>query len=105
MGNPIPTKSRQVVNERDNHQCQRCGVRGSDYHHRRSRSVRDGHCHCACNGILLCYVCHGWVHANPALAMENGLIVSRHCDQPGTVPVRTYAGWVTTQCDGGYAFV
>lgn len=104
MSNPIPTASRDTVRQRDNSQCQRCGVRGTDYHHRRSRRVRDEHVHCPCNGVWLCRGCHSWAHGHPAAARDDGLILSMHEDSPSSIPMRTFAGRVTIHCDGGYAF-
>lgn len=102
MGNDIPTKQRALVRERDRDQCGRCGRRGSEFHHRRSRRVRDSHTHCSCVGILLCAECHRAVHASPAAAREKGFIVSMHEAQPWTVGFRKYDGTtVYPSCDGG----
>lgn len=102
MSNPIPELARVLVRGRDRDQCVRCRMPGSAWHHRRGRSVPDGHQHCACNGIILCDTCHRWVHANPLVARLKGWIVSRHADQPGDVPVEhALYGWVTLECDGG----
>ena len=97
---PIPTRSRQVVLERDK-RCVRCGASGQvQWHHRRSRRVIDEHVHCACNGVLLCPACHSYVHATPADARARGLIVSSFIDEPHTIPVKTYRGWETHDCVG-----
>jgi hypothetical protein len=84
----IPERSRRLVRVRQNNQCARCSTGNpSEWHHRRSRSVRDTHRHCPCNGVLLCKSCHDWVHAHPFEARALGLIVSRHVAEPGSVPV------------------
>ena len=105
MSNAIPTKQRQALGVRDNHQCQRCGTQGSDYHHRRRRAVKTHFQHCLCNAVLLCRTCHGWVHSNPAKARELGLIVSAHDETPYLQPIRTFAGWLNFHCDGGITYL
>ena len=77
-----------------------CRGAGSEWHHRRSRSVRGGHRHCPCNGLLLCYVCHPDVHSHPTDARLKGLIVSRHVDFPGEVPLRLRGQWWIASCEG-----
>lgn len=74
------------------------------WHHRRSRSVRDTHTHCPCNGVWLCGTCHTWVHANPFDARSGGWIISRWATLPGTHPYRTPRGWVVAHCNGGSTF-
>lgn len=100
MSSPIPTKSRALVRERDRDQCARCTGRGSEWHHRRSRSVRDEHRHCACNGVWLCHTCHAWVHAHPFDARALGLIVSRHSVPTEKQMEHALFGWVRLTCDG-----
>jgi hypothetical protein len=87
MPNPIPQWRREQVQDRDNGRCVRCGGRGSEWHHRRGRRVRDQHTHCSCNGVMLCRTCHSWVHANPLMAMPKGYIVSRYIQDPSCIPV------------------
>lgn len=99
-GNPIPTRSREMLAARDRGSCFRCGLHGTDWHHRRSRRVRDDHTHCPCNGITLCRACHDAVHARPADARDLGLIVPRDTTEPGRVAVKGFMGWVTLRCDG-----
>lgn len=88
----IPEGSRRDVAKRQDGKCARCGMHGTDWHHRRRRNVRDGHEHCACNGVLLCRADHKWVHDNPAEAKALGWIVLT-TDLPASVPVRTVWGW------------
>lgn len=95
----IPQSSRQAVYERDNYQCQRCGVRGQHWHHRRTRAVKDEHQHCACNGITLCDDCHRWVHAHPEQARTEGFIVSRYTTHPGDTPIQTIYGPKHLECE------
>lgn len=103
MSNPIPAASRRLVEDREQGLCLRCGGKGTDWHHRRSRSVRDGHTHCGCNGVLLCRVDHAWAHGNPALAQAQGWIVSRYVDEPSSVAVVTRHGMLRLNCDGSFA--
>ena len=98
----IPDLSRGLVTMRDRYLCVRCGMRGTDWHHRRSRSVHNEHTHHPCNGILLCSACHRWVHANPFLARGSGLIVPRYVDHPADVSVDTYMGQMRLDCEGGF---
>lgn len=101
-GNPIPQASRLLVETREIGRCLRCGMRGSDWHHRRKRSVKDEHQHCACNGVLLCRTCHTWAHAYPLEAKAKGYIVSQFQPSPGLTQVDAWHGAVTLWCDGSY---
>lgn len=102
----IPTKSRELVAARERRRCLRCGApaQAGEWHHRRGRSVRDAHTHCACNGVWLCNTCHAQVHAEPFIARMMGWIVHRNEAEPGTVPVSTWYGVLLLQCDGGIEF-
>lgn len=104
--NAIPTAQRKKVREREQDRCARClwPTQTGQWHHRRSRSVRDDHVHCACNGVWLCVTCHTWVHGNPFLARQTGYIVSRHQAEPATVPLTMTLGTRYLDCDGGYKF-
>jgi hypothetical protein len=96
----IPPEARKIVGQRDNWRCGRCGVKASDWHHRRSRRVRDVHQHCACNGIMLCRTCHGWAHDNPEIAQMVGMIVRQFQPRPWRIPVRRLDGWWLQRCVG-----
>lgn len=90
--------SRLLVRTRDFSRCVRCKTPlasgAGEWHHRRSRSVRDECQHASCNGILLCGTCHAWVHAHPFAARAKGWIVSRFA-KPCEVPVfAEQHGWV-----------
>lgn len=104
MPNAIPTASRIQVKVRDGGRCARCGVltEVGQWHHRRSRSVRDLLTHSAANGVWLCPTDHAWVHANPLLARQSGFIVSRYAD-PSEVPINhVLFGWVRLTTDGAW---
>ena len=66
--------------------------------------MSDVHTHCSCNGVWLCSTCHGWVHAHPYAAHEDGWIVSRHETFPGWWPVVTPWGTRFHDCLGGYRY-
>lgn len=100
MSNPIPDASRRIVERRDRGRCVRCGGVGTDWHHRRGRSVKDQHQHCACNGILLCRTCHSYVHHYPSIAAGMGFVVSRHEPWPESTPVKSVQGWAILSCEG-----
>lgn len=87
---------------RDHHRCMRCLVPAptGQWHHRRSRSVRDQHQHCPCNGVWLCPTCHRWVHDHPVQARETGFIVSKFVTEPGSIPIVTNIGERWTDCQG-----
>lgn len=102
MSNEIPTKSRQVVNERSQRRCERCGGVGTDWHHRRRRNVRDSHQHEACNGVLLCRTCHSWAHLHPRDAREEGWILATTVSDPSAEPINTVWGIRRLTCDGRY---
>ena len=104
MANAIPQRSRTLVEARDRFLCLRCGTRGSDWHHRRTRAHRDLHTHCPCVGVYLCQTCHDWVHAHPLEAKTDGWIV-RRWEDPQSVPILAYYGkWIQPDCDGGFVF-
>jgi len=89
---------------RERYLCARCGLKGGEWHHRRSRSVRDEHTHCPCNGVLLCSTCHRWCHTNPFQARAGGFVVSRYAT-PHDEPVHAVYGLVRLDHDGGFTFV
>lgn len=102
MATSIPANSRRLVETRDAYHCVRCGIptMAGQWHHRRSRSVRDEHQHCPCNGIWLCATCHKWVHEHPFEARGHGWIVSRH-KLPNAEPLQNMRfGWVMLTCSG-----
>lgn len=105
MPNHIPSARREQVKKRDGDRCVRCRGKGAEWHHRRSRSVRDEHQHCSCNGVWLCNTCHRWAHAHPFDARRDGLIVSRHVSVPASQPVTTWFGPASLDCEGGFGLV
>lgn len=104
MSNAIPKQSRETVYGRDGYQCQNCGQRASDYHHRRTRAVHDKHTHCPCNAVYLCHGCHMWMHEHVEDARKLGMIVSRYEAEPESVPVVTWQGVRWFRCYGAAEF-
>ena len=96
----LSSAERAVVVDRERGLCARCGLPGTDWHHRRSRGVRGPHTHCACNGVLLCRADHQWAHANPDEARQQGFIVRRTIEEPSVIPTLRPSGWFATDCDG-----
>lgn len=100
-GNRIPPESRVLVKARDRDRCARCGAVGAQWHHRRTRAVRDSLTHSPCNGVWLDSACHLWVHRHPEEARDSGWIVSRWGD-PRTVFIQhALYGLVLLTEDGG----
>lgn len=104
--NAIPEWSRRTVRERSMGRCERCGSPAAfgHWHHRRTRSVRDAHTHCPCNGIWLCTTCHRDVHSHPVRSQGEGTIVSSFEQDPGTVVVNTPWGIRLHGCDGSITY-
>lgn len=100
----IPERSRFLVRSRDRSRCARCAVPApnGEWHHRRSRSVRDSHTHCACNGVWLCSTCHRWAHANPTEAKATGFILPRSVTEMWTMPFKHPLDWRVPDCGGGW---
>ncbi len=105
-GLAIPDRSRRIVAAREASRCLRCGTptMPGEWHHRRSRSVKDEHTHCPCNGALLCGACHRWAHANPFEARRTGFIVSRSGEEPFATLVRSWYGPLYLHCNGDIDF-
>lgn len=101
MSNEIPTKAREVVRERQNGQCARCGNTYTALHHRMRR--REGG-HAYENLVGLCHTDHAWAHSNPDAAREQGYIIPTHVDDISAVPLKSFMGWVTFDKDGGTVF-
>jgi len=84
----IPRSMREQVCRRDESKCSRCGTYpAADNHHRQRRAVGG---HRLSNLILLCRACHGFVHANPQAARDNGWIVSAYVENVELVPVKRW---------------
>jgi hypothetical protein len=97
----IPTKQRLLVKNREQGRCAMCQLRGAEWHHRRSRRVRDEHRHCACNGLWLCGTCHRWAHAEPVRSLPWGFVVSQYEATPFLVPyLRLGTEWLQATCGG-----
>jgi hypothetical protein len=73
---------------------------GSEIHHRQRRREAG---HAVSILVLLCGEDHRWAHAHPVAAKEVGYIISPHHKDAASVPILTYAGWVTFDDLGGVA--
>lgn len=98
--------------ERDEHRCFRCGAYlssawpGYSCHHRQLQG--SGGPDTPENRIMLCGSgttgCHGWVHANPAVARAHGWLVSKFTGHPELVPAEHHSrGWLLLAADGSFA--
>lgn len=109
MRGGIPAEVRDLVWERAQGWCERCGLAllrgqgGYSQHHRKLRS--QGGPDSPENLVLLCGSgttgCHGWVHAHPTLAKAAGWMVERWAE-PAEVTVRlALHGLCRLLSDGG----
>jgi 5-methylcytosine-specific restriction protein A len=100
-GTQIPTQQRKRVKQRDGGRCARCQMVGAQWHHRRSRRVRDAHRHCACNGVWLCPTCHKWAHSEVFEATAWGFVLSQFETEMYLIPFRRLGqSWMLPSCDG-----
>lgn len=100
-------KTCEMVDERDEQCCVRCGVslwaKIGARHHRKPRS----HCsgkekHLAGNLIDICEQCHRHVHAHPCESYETGFLVHSEAIAE-EIPIKTYRhGWIQLNDDGSY---
>jgi hypothetical protein len=74
-----------------------CTGDATDLHHRQARRSRR---HDPANALHCCRSCHQRVHAQPALAMHMGWIVSQYA-KPETTPVNVHGRWVLFLENGG----
>lgn len=103
----IPAAVREVVYDRDDRCCFRCGVYAyaGSVHHRKNAS--QGGRSSPCNLVVLCGSgttgCHGWVTTHPIEAIREGLTVPSYGD-PLLLPVLRYASdWRFLTDDGEVA--
>lgn len=92
---------RQIVCDRSNGLCERCGRQGHSVHHRRKRS--QGGPWTPSNCVMLCgdgvQGCHGWVEHHPNAANDEGFHVRSFQDEY-EVPVYRWGRWVLLDDDG-----
>lgn len=98
----IPTRNREIVIERQNNQCARCGNRGAEMHHRQRRREAG---HAISILVWLCSADHRWAHAHPVEAKADGYIIPPWETDPTTVPIKTFAGLATFDNEGGITYV
>jgi 5-methylcytosine-specific restriction endonuclease McrA len=99
----IPTNVRRDVRLRDMGRCRRCGMAGTEQHHRIRR--RDGG-HRRSNIVLLCHDCHRDVTENPLTAKLTGYIVPPWIEDGTLVtPLQDSNGrWVLLDDEGGVTY-
>lgn len=99
----IPTNVRRDVNLRDGGRCVRCGMAGTEQHHRIRR--RDGG-HARSNIVLLCHDCHKTVTENPLTARVTGYIVPPWREDGSlTTPLRMFNGrWIYLDDKGSFTY-
>jgi 5-methylcytosine-specific restriction endonuclease McrA len=84
--NEFGDATREAVYARSGGACEVCGSRTRLHlHHRRRRGIRGEHGACSCNALLLCWVCHDYVHAHPRSSREQGWLVHSTVRIPATV--------------------
>ena len=98
----IPERNRRLARDRFRGQCARCGLPGTDVHHRQRRREAG---HAVCILVWLCRACHGWAHGHPADAKVAGFIIPPWEKEPASVPLHSYAGWVLFDDEGSYQHV
>lgn len=96
----IPLSTRRAVRHRDHGRCVRCGLAGTEQHHRVRR--RDGG-HRLSNLVLLCHDCHKTITENPLTAKLSGYIVPPWRENGTlTTPLQmSNMRWVYLDDDGG----
>ncbi len=96
-------RTRQIVLERAEGACERCGRHpGTDQHHLVNRSA--GGKWEPSNIVLLCRPCHSWVGLNPNDAHEVGLHY-RSWEVPGSRAVLRWGVFVLLWDDGSFVEV
>lgn len=104
LGRPS-RETRELVQARDGHRCVVCGQGGLLHlHHRRPVGAGGSHSrqvHAAGNLVCVCAACHRRIHARPAWARGEGLLLAAGAD-PQAVPVRIHGrGLVRLTAAGG----
>lgn len=96
-------KCRELVRERSEGLCERCGLAGHSVHHRRKRS--HGGPWDAINCVMVCgdgvRGCHGWIEHNPNAAHDEGFHV-RPWEDEREVPVLRWGSLVLLRADGSF---
>lgn len=98
----IPTRAREIVRERQQGACARCGNRYTALHHRQRRREA-GHGVEILVGV--CATCHDWAHKHPEKARESGYSISPHEEDAAAVPLKSYMGWVVFDDAGNMTLI
>lgn len=81
---------RQLVIDRSNHMCLRCGQPGQVIHHRRPRKrggTRRPEINSPENLVWICNACHDWIESHRTEAYERGWLVKEGVDGPLEIPI------------------
>lgn len=99
--------ARELVKNRDEGLCVRCGRPGTNFDHRKGRG-RGGRWEAA-NGQTLCGSgttgCHGWVTSHPAEALEHGFDVPGYAHPELWPAYRVGLGFVLYDNTGGFQLI
>lgn len=103
----FPLEVRELIRQRANETCERCGELHSDMqaHHRRPRGAggsRKKDTNTASNGLWLCGACHRFVESYRSVAFEKGWLV-RQSQSPLATPVM-YRGQLSLLCNEGFVY-
>lgn len=101
---PTPD-TRQLVLDRAENLCERCGKAGEQIHHRLPRGAggtSDPEINSPSNLIVLCSTCHAWIESNRSASYDLGLLVRRG-QNPADVPVFLFGETVLLTPEGDYA--
>lgn len=80
--------TRQLVIDRSNHMCLRCGQPGQVIHHRRPRKrggTRRPEINSPENLVFVCNACHDWIESHRLGAYATGWLVHEGIDGPSEV--------------------
>lgn len=82
--------TRQLVIDRSNHMCLRCGAPGQVIHHRRPRKrggTRRSEINSPENLAFVCNACHDWIESRRTEAYASGWLVKEGVDGPEEIPL------------------
>jgi 5-methylcytosine-specific restriction protein A len=100
----FPDHVRQLIRQRADDICERCGKHlGTQAHHRRPRGAggsRRDDTNTASNGMWLCHHCHFLIEGDRTLSINLGWLV-RQNHSPAEIPVVYRGKFVFLSDDGG----
>lgn len=103
MSTGFPNHVRQLIRQRSNDMCERCGQKyGTEVHHRRPRGMggtKQADTNVASNALHLCGLCHKIVEQSRDQAINNGWLVKQN-HNPIDIPVLYRGAWMYLDDDG-----